>query len=440
MKKLLFVLAAVATLFASCNPEAEVKTPSVSFQTAEPAVDGDEATFTVVVSNYTGTDPLTIPVLVETEAVEGTDYTISAKEFVWGGENPVTTITVTTLELGTGHNVKLTLQNPEGIVPGKFMFSEVMLADKDVNVSFETSLIMTEAEYVPVKVVVTNAKGEFEVEEYTEFTVSVNTEKSTALLGTHFEFDEEEMGFGNLAFVMEGESEGLLYIKILEVEEGKDKIVLRLDEPEGYGFGNYFEVEIRLASNWEKLAGKWEINEIISTAEFIESQMEWTSPDWLNCTFEEAYADLPVYNAADALEIVITDENTGVLKPSFQSNLKNYFIGETTMVKGEVHEVYLDGGYVIPVITNTRIAICDNINRYFHATEMSEDKEGWVALGLKYDADLGTDILEMYIIDHTSKSFLAKVLTDMAYMYEDEKPVADMPGMWIGATFKRVTE
>lgn len=440
MKKLLFVLAAVATLFASCNPEAEVKTPSVSFQTAEPAVDGDEATFTVVVSNYTGTDPLTIPVLVETEAVEGTDYTISAKEFVWGGENPVTTITVTTLELGTGHNVKLTLQNPEGIVPGKFMFSEVMLADKDVNVSFETSLIMTEAEYVPVKVVVTNAKGEFEVEEDTEFTVSVNTEKSTALLGTHFEFDEEEMGFGDLAFVMEGESEGLLYIKILEVEEGKDKIVLRLDEPEGYGFGNYFEVEIRLVSYWEKFAGKWEINEIISTAEFMENMGWWCSmKDWSE---EETYADLPVYNADDALEIVIIDENTGVLKPSFQSNLKNYFIGESNMIKGENHDVYLDGLSTIPIITNTRIAICDNINRYFHATEMSEDKEGWVAFGLKYDADLGTDILEMYVIDHTSHSFLPGVLEIPAKYggYAETKPTADMAGQWIGATFKRVTE
>lgn len=440
MKKILFVLAVVATLFASCTPEATIKTPSVSFQTAEPAVDGDEAVFTVVVSDYTGTEPLTIPVLVETEAVEGTDYEISATEFVWGGENPVTTITVTTLELGTGHNVKLTLQNPEGINPGKFMFSEVMLADKDVNVSFEASLIMTEAEYVPVKVVVTNAKGEFEVEEDTEFTVSVNTEKSTALLGTHFEFDEEEMGFGDLAFVMEGESEGLLYIKILAVEEGKDKIVLRLDEPEGYGFGNYFEVEIRLVSYWEKLAGKWEINEIISTAEFMENMGWWCSMNSWNA--EVVYADLPVYNAADALEIVITDENTGVLKPSFQSNLKNYFIGESNMTKGENHDVYLDGMSYPPITTNTRIAICDNINRYFHATEKSKDKEGWVAFGLKYDADQGTDILEMYVIDHTSHSFLPGILEIPAKYggYAETKPTADMPGQWIGATFKRVAE
>lgn len=436
MKKLLFVLAAVATLFASCNPEAEVKTPSVSFQTAEPAVDGDEATFTVVVSNYTGTDPLTIPVLVETEAVEGTDYEISATEFVWGGENPVTAITVKGLVFNPEMSIKLALQLPEGTIGGKYMSSELKYTEVWANVSFEEALILTEAETLAVKVQVSDETGEYEVSRDTEFMISVNTEKSTALLGTHFEFDYEE----NFACVYEGMSDGEVYINILEVEEGKDKIVLRLDEPEGYGFGNYFEVEIRLVSYWEKFAGKWEINEIISTAEFMENMGWWCSMN--NWSEEETYADLPVYNAADALEIVITDENTGVLKPSFQSNLKNYFIGESNMTKGENHDVYLDGMSYPPVSTNTRVAICDNINRYFHATEMSEDKEGWVAFGLKYDADLGTDILEMYVIDHTSHSFLPGVLEIPAKYggYAETKPTADMAGQWIGATFKRVTE
>ena len=436
MKKILFVLAAVATLFASCTPEATIKTPSVSFQTAEPAVDGDEAVFTIVVSDYTGTEPLTIPVLVETEAVEGTDYEISATEFVWGGENPVTAITVKGLVFNPEMSIKLALQLPEGTIGGKYVSSELKYTEVWANVSFEEALMITEAESFAVKVQVSDETGEYEVSRVTEFMISVNEEKSTAVLGTHFEFDSDE----NYALVYEGMSEGEVYINILAVEEGKDKIVLRLDEPEGYGFGNYFEVEIRLVSFWENFAGKWEINEIISTAEFMENMGWWCSMNSWNA--EVVYADLPVYNAADALEIVITDENTGVLKPSFQSNLKNYFIGESNMTKGENHDVYLDGMSYPPITTNTRIAICDNINRYFHATEKSKDKEGWVAFGLKYDADLGTDILEMYIIDHTSHSFLPGVLEIPADWggYAETKPTADMAGQWIGATFKRVTE
>ena len=438
MKKLLFVLAAVATLFASCNPEAEVKTPSVSFQTAEPAVDGDEATFTVVVSNYTGTDPLTIPVLVETEAVEGTDYEISATEFVWGGENPVTAITVKGLVFNPEMSIKLALQLPEGTIGGKYMSSELKYTEVWANVSFEEALILTEAETLAVKVQVSDETGEYEVSRDTEFMISVNEEKSTAVLGTHFEFDYEE----NFACVYEGMSDGEVYINILEVEEGKDKIVLRLDEPEGYGFGNYFEVEIRLVSYWEKFAGKWEINEIISTIEYIDSQMDWCGfYDWDRTAF---FAGFPAFNAEDTFEIVINDATTGVLKPSFKSALKDYFIGETNMTKGDTHEVYLDGTSTYPPIAQTRIAICDNINRYFSATEVSADKEGYVALGLSYDDELGAELLEMYIIDHTSHSFMKNILElsieEHWVGYSDEKPVADMPGMWIGATFKRVTE
>ena len=48
----------------------------MSFETAAPAVDDATATFTVLVSGYTGTEPLTIPVTISSEAVEGTDYEV----------------------------------------------------------------------------------------------------------------------------------------------------------------------------------------------------------------------------------------------------------------------------------------------------------------------------------------------------------------------------
>lgn len=436
MKKLLFVMAVVATMFASCTPKDEVISPSVTFIAEEPEVDGDVATFSIEVLNYQGVDPVTIPVLVETQAVEGTDYTISATEFVFGGENPVTSIDVTTLVLGTNQTVKLTLQVPSGFVAGDYVESETVLADKSVNVSFETSLVMTEADWLAVKVVVTNAKGAYELENDTEFKVSVNTEKSTAVQGQHFDFESGE----DFALVYEGTSEGELYLEILEYAEGKDKIVLRLEETEEFGLGNYFEVEIRLIEFWNKLAGKWAIHEVISTPEFLESMGWWCAMNGWSET--ETYAGVPELNANDSFEIVINDGNTGKFIPSFQSAFKNYFIGESNMTKGDSYEVYLDGMSLPPVTTMTRIAICDNVNRYFHATDKSDDKEGYVAFGLSYDADLGLELIEMYVVDHTSHSFLPGVLDIPASWggYAETKPTAYMPGQWIGATFKRVTE
>jgi hypothetical protein len=289
---------------------------------------------------------------------------------------------------------------------------------------------MTEAEYLPVKVVVTDALGAYEVDADKEIMVTVNTEKSTAVLGEHFAFESDE----NFALVYEGMSEGELYLEILKIEEGKDKIVLRLEEPEEFGIGNYFEVEIRFVSYWEKLAGKWQINEVISTAEFMESMGWWCMMNgWSE---DEVYADLPAFNEADALEIVITDANTGKLKPSFQSNFKNYFIGESNLTKGENHDVFLDPLSFPPITTNTRIAICDNVNRYFHATEKSEDTTAYVGFRVITDAVTGEELLDMYVIDHTSKSFMPELL-ECGFLYDTKKPVAAMIGVYLNATFKR---
>ena len=59
MKKVFLAIAALATVFVGCTPEEEINKPAVSFETAAPAVDDATATFTVLVSGYTGTEPLT---------------------------------------------------------------------------------------------------------------------------------------------------------------------------------------------------------------------------------------------------------------------------------------------------------------------------------------------------------------------------------------------
>ena len=440
MKKFLFTIAALAMVFAGCTPEEELDKTSatISFVASSPSVEGLEATFAINVNDYAGTDAVTVPFVVETEAVEGTDYEISATEFVWGGENPVTSVVVTTLKRGTDLSLKLTLQIPEGFAAGEYTFSEMVLADKEFGVSFESSLILTESDFLIVNVVTTDASGEFEVEEDVEFTVTVNEEESTAVEGEHFDFSD-----GAYAYVPEGSSIGELYLDIYEFEEGKDKIVLRLEETDDFGYGNFFEVEIRLVSYWEKFAGKWVINEYVTTKEYFESTQGWCQ--WFGWNEAEQYAQLPVFNAEDAFEITIADATTGKLIPDFKSNLKNYFIGETNITKDEPFDVILSTTIVPPPMVGARLVKCDNINRFFSATEMSEDKEGLVALRIFYDDELGEELLDVYIVDHTSHSFLTGILTidddyDYGLSYEDTKPTAPLAGWFINATFKRVTE
>jgi len=452
MKKLFLVMAAVATMLAGCAPEENpendnqngeqdekpVETPSnpvISFAASEPSVEGDVATFTVDVKGYTGKEALTIPVAVETEAVEGTDFEISAKEFVWGGDAPVTTITVTQLSYLPEKPVKLTLEMPEGCEAGEIVSSETKLLKRIAFVSFEEYYVETASNYLELLVTVSDMNGEFSVPEDVEFYVAVDEEKSTAVLGEHFEFDYGE----NFALVYEGDSEGYLFLNLLKIEEGKDKIVLKLEDAGKYGFGNNMEIEIKLLSYFPKLAGKWSVHEIISTPEFLEEMGWWTT---MNGWDVSVYNDVPSLNANDSFEVIINDGSNGRLIPNFESTFKNYFIGETNISNAGGYEVFLDGMSFPPVTASTTLVVCDNINRYFHASEMSEDKEGYVAFGFTYDETLDEDILTMYVIDHTSHSFLPGVV-DIPYDwggYSPDKPSASTPGQWIAASFRKVTE
>ena len=133
MKKI-FAIMMAALAFAACTEEKVL--PAVSFGSALPITSDGDATFTIAVNNYEGTDAVTIPVVLGGDAVEGVDYEVSAKAFVYGGAEPVTSITVTTLKYDTGKKVVLTLDAPEGWALGNYAMSEYVLPSKLGWVSF----------------------------------------------------------------------------------------------------------------------------------------------------------------------------------------------------------------------------------------------------------------------------------------------------------------
>ena len=71
-------------------------------------------------------------------------------------------------------------------------------------------------------------------------------ETSTAVEGTHFEFDGEKA-----LTVAKGASKGTLKLKLLQKEEGKDVIVLKIQKPQNdtdrFSLGNNESVTIKIA-------------------------------------------------------------------------------------------------------------------------------------------------------------------------------------------------
>lgn len=409
-------LLAAAIVLVACSKEEDTR-PSVSFETAIPTTVDGASVLSITVKDYTGSDPVTIPVTFSGTAEKDVDYAVSAEAFVYGGTSPVTTIKVTPVEYGTGKTVSAALDIPGGFTIGKYTTSTFTLSDKVGYCSFVSkSAILTSSASIPVGIYDNNGSS-FILQNGDEIAVSVNTDKSTAEEGVHFKFSDK-----SAAIISPSKNQGSVEIEFLKLEEGKDKIVLTLQPTSKYSIGNYQETTIDiLGSYWDMLDGKWTMNEILTDQKFYEEM--WSDM----CT---GYEFIPTYNSEDNFIINIAE---GKFTPSFKSDFKNYFLGEANIVKGE--EVTYHSGLDLSTVT-VQSFIVDNVNRYFSGSDFSEDKEGYVGARIIDGPTSGTKLLELHIFDHTSKSFMPELLD--FEMYSENKPVAiGGSHMAIIATFKK---
>ncbi len=419
MKKFIFALAAAALAFVGCQKASEVSLPELSFETALPSVVDGTATYTLSTS-YTGAETVKVPVKFTSAdgAVLGTDYTVSAEEFVLGGENSVTAITLTPLVYGSKKSVTATISVPDGFKAGKYSSSTITLSDKIGYVSFSSKkAVMTDGLTIPVNIY--NAEGSVcRVETATEIEVSVNTEKSTAVEGTNFKFSN-----GAKATVDAGKNSGNIALEMVgDLDESHNTIVLDLKNGAKFGEGQYTQITVQIAgSAWKLLSGKWVIKEIVdSLQEFYDYAMETA----------ESMAGYPAFNQNDSFTL---NFETGEFIPDFKSSLKNYFVGKSNFTscgepmdwpnantkKGYNIQLGMSRGYKAKVIE------LDNVNRYFSETATSESKLAYVGLYLDDD---GT--LRMFIIDHESRSFLlnsAESWGGVDYLYNScVRPTANL--------------
>lgn len=422
MKKIFFAFCALVAVAAACTPENKV-TPAVSFETALPVVAGEVATYTIAVADYAGTDPVTIPVTFGGDAVKGVDYEVSAEAFVWGGTEPVTSIKVTTLVFDDSKKVSLTLTAPEGWTVGNYPMSESNLAGKLGYVSFEkSSLGLTGSAEVTISVY--DKQGNAKVLE-NDVTLAISVaESSTAKEGEHFTLSTKNVT------IPAGSKSATFTIAIkgdLAVAE-HDELTLVLDPGAKFSIGNYDELEVVIwDSAWSKLDGTWVMNAITTDATYFDNEMGYS---WFD---EKAYVGLPEFNAEDKITFNVAD---GVVTPAFKSTYKNFFIGESNISKGGSHLLRLEN-MSNPRTADVQIIVFENVNRYFHETDMSADKEAYVGVRIITDEATNAELLDLYVIDYESKSFINLVAMGYDYMYNSSKPVADSPGMFLNATFKR---
>ena len=365
--------------------------------------------------------PVTVPVAFSGTAVKGSEYSVSAEQFILGGNNQSLSITVTALDnYDEAKEIVATLGSVADFIPGKNATAKISLGVKGkIMYSFSVKS-MTMGETGSVQLDLYTATGaKYTAEQDIVIPIEI-AEGSTAVENTNFTFEGAKQ-----LVVAQGKSSGAITLKAGTLETGKDKVVLKtgLENNKGFVRGQYNEITVTIfGSYFSKLEGTWKMSAEGNYDPTEFANLNGSSSDNDKPTFDADMAALPAYNAKDRL--VFTEEG---LTTSLESTLRNFFRENSGISKGEEIIVREGMGTKVPL----QLILLDNVNRYFSATEQSEDTEAYIGINFK-DGD--SNKMKIYFVDYNSKSFLV----DKIY-YDETKPTATY-SPFISFTFERVVE
>lgn len=424
MRKFLFALLAAPLLFGACSDDNDDSTPTLSFAKPVLALSTGSVTLDLQVSGVdlsSLASPVTVPVAFSGTAVKGSEYSVSAEQFILGGNNQSLSITVTALDnYDEAKEIVATLGSVADFIPGKNATAKISLGVKGkIMYSFSVkSMIMGETGSVQLDLY-TATGAKYTAEQDIVIPIEI-AEGSTAVENTNFTFEGAKQ-----LVVAQGKSSGAITLKAGTLETGKDKVVLKtgLENNKGFVRGQYNEITVTIfGSYFSKLEGTWKMSAEGNYDPTEFANLNGSSSDNDKPTFDADMAALPAYNAKDRL--VFTEEG---LTTSLESTLKNFFRENSGISKGEEIIVREGMGTKVPL----QLILLDNVNRYFSATEQSEDTEAYIGINFK-DGD--SNKMKIYFVDYNSKSFLV----DKIY-YDETKPTATY-SPFISFTFERVVE
>ena len=424
MRKFLFALLAAPLLFGACSDDNDESTPTLSFAKPVLALSTGSVTLDLQVSGVdlsSLASPVTVPVAFSGTAVKGSEYSVSAEQFILGGNNQSLSITVTALDnYDEAKEIVATLGSVADFIPGKNATTKISLGVKGkIMYSFSVKS-MTMGETGSVQLDLYTATGaKYTAEQDIVIPIEI-AEGSTAVENTNFTFEGAKQ-----LVVAQGKSSGAITLKAGTLETGKDKVVLKtgLENNKGFVRGQYNEITVTIfGSYFSKLEGTWKMSAEGNYDPTEFANLNGSSSDNDKPTFDADMAALPAYNAKDRL--VFTEEG---LTTSLESTLKNFFRENSGISKGEEIIVREGMGTKVPL----QLILLDNVNRYFSATEQSEDTEAYIGINFK-DGD--SNKMKIYFVDYNSKSFLV----DKIY-YDETKPTATY-SPFISFTFERGVE
>ena len=309
----LSLLALLAVLlFSGCRKSEPETTLFVSIERLNYSLGSHGTTITLQATAAPTTD-LVIPYHVAGEAKLGTDYELSAPNFILKAGETKAELQVKRLVEGEKARTFSILLTPPASGPYKvslknFAYVNVFgKASYQVNFNETKGTVLAETTFglrisgIP--------SGRYRVDEDTHLELEVDP-SSTAVEGVHFAFAQSKEV---IVPRRERNAEGLFTIRTLKVEEGHDKLVLRVAERDGFAEGKGRPTLTLTLAGPEDFSGTWKLK-------------SWANAQSLADNYGVTTAELIKPNQDDRMILTkSTDGKSYTAELAFKDELSEYF-------------------------------------------------------------------------------------------------------------------
>lgn len=299
-------------VFSSCRKNAPETALFVSIERLNYSLGSHGTTITLQATAAPTTD-LVIPYHVAGEAKLGTDYELSAPNFILKAGETKAELQVKRLvegEKARTFSILLTPPASESYKVSLKNFAYVNVFGKasyQANFNETKGTVLAETTFgLQISLI---PRGRYRVDEDTHLELEVDP-SSTAIEGVHFAFAQSKEV---IVPRRERNAEGLFTIRTLKVEEGHDKLVLRVAERDGFAEGKGRPTLTLTLAGPEDFSGTWKLK-------------SWANEQFLAGNYSVTTAELIKPNQDDRMILTkSTDGKSYTAELAFKDELSEYF-------------------------------------------------------------------------------------------------------------------
>ena len=309
----LSLLALLAVLlFSGCRKSEPETTLFVSIERLNYSLGSHGTTITLQATAAPTTD-LVIPYHVAGEAKLGTDYELSAPNFILKAGETKAELQVKRLVEGEKARTFSILLTPPASGPYKVSLKNFAYVNVFGKASYQANFNETKGTVLSETTfglrISGIPSGRYRVDEDTHLELEVDP-SSTAVEGVHFAFAQSKEV---IVPRRERNAEGLFTIRTLKVEEGHDKLVLRVAERDGFAEGKGRPTLTLTLAGPEDFSGTWKLK-------------AWANAQSLADNYGVTTAELIKPNQDDRMILTkSTDGKSYTAELAFKDELSEYF-------------------------------------------------------------------------------------------------------------------